>query len=65
MVCNALQAKPTAGEEEVRYCVCNRVDDGSLQFVQCDDCEEWFHPECVGTTFQVRLHRRSCALHLQ
>ncbi|KAL5019018.1 hypothetical protein ScPMuIL_004740 [Solemya velum] len=29
------------------YCVCNQPDDGSL-YIQCEICEKWFHPSCVG-----------------
>ncbi len=33
-------------EEEV-VCVCNGKDDGR-ELVQCDQCETWFHLQCIG-----------------
>lgn len=38
---------------EVVYCVCRQADDPNRAFIECEDCQEWFHPECVGTTLQV------------
>ena len=35
------------------YCVCRQPDDYTRSFVECEFCEEWFHPECVGTTVEV------------
>ena len=37
------------------YCLCQQADDPGAprDWVQCDKCEQWFHPECVGTTAQV------------
>jgi len=29
------------------FCICERLYDGKLMF-QCDYCENWFHPECLG-----------------
>ncbi|KAK9815815.1 hypothetical protein WJX72_010117 [[Myrmecia] bisecta] len=35
------------------YCICQRPDDGTASgFVQCEECEEWYHPECVGVTLE-------------
>jgi hypothetical protein len=31
------------------YCVCKMPWDGRFM-VECDRCENWFHPQCVGTT---------------
>ena len=33
------------------YCFCRRPDD-SRRMVQCDQCDGWFHGECVGVTTQ-------------
>ena len=33
------------------YCFCRRLDDGRLM-VQCNQCDGWFHGECVGVTTQ-------------
>ena len=37
------------------YCLCQQADDPDAprDWVQCDKCAQWFHPECVGTTAQV------------
>ena len=37
------------------YCLCQQADDPGAprDWVQCDKCAQWFHPECVGTTAQV------------
>ena len=37
------------------YCVCRQPDDPNRSFVECEYCQEWFHPECVGTTVEVRV----------
>ena len=34
-------------EQEEIVCVCRGKDDGR-ELVQCDDCKEWFHLECIG-----------------
>ncbi len=38
------------------YCVCQVADEPGAprDYVQCDKCEQWLHPECVDTTLQVR-----------
>ena len=33
------------------YCFCRRPDRGRLM-VQCDQCDGWFHGECMGVTTQ-------------
>ena len=30
-----------------RYCFCGGPSDGSFM-LGCDDCDRWFHGECVG-----------------
>ncbi len=47
------------GDEEAQaaelYCLCRQPDDPAAprDFVACDKCEQWFHPECVDTTMEV------------
>jgi nucleosome-remodeling factor subunit BPTF len=36
--------------EDELFCVCKRPYNSRLFYVGCDGCENWFHPECVGTT---------------
>ena len=32
------------------YCVCRQPWDGNSLMVQCDQCQDWFHPKCVGVS---------------
>ena len=32
------------------YCVCRQSWDGNSLMVQCDQCQDWFHPKCVGVS---------------
>lgn len=47
------------GDDEAQaaelYCLCRQPDDPAAprDFVACDKCEQWFHPECVDTTMEV------------
>ena len=51
---------PGEGDEDAQaaelYCLCRQPDDPAAprDFVACDKCEQWFHPECVDTTMEVR-----------
>jgi hypothetical protein len=40
-------------EEEEVYCVCQGAKDPTRDFIGCDSCNGWFHPECVGTTMDA------------
>ncbi|KAK9868990.1 hypothetical protein WJX84_004562 [Apatococcus fuscideae] len=44
------KGKENEGEGPKLYCTCQQPDDHSRPFIQCDGCEEWYHPECVGAT---------------
>ncbi|KAK4538780.1 hypothetical protein CDCA_CDCA20G4805 [Cyanidium caldarium] len=37
-----------AGASDTEYCVCRRRHVEGEFMVQCDLCEDWFHPRCVG-----------------
>eukprot|EP01102_Stenamoeba_stenopodia_P003757 TRINITY_DN1390_c0_g13_i3.p2 TRINITY_DN1390_c0_g13~~TRINITY_DN1390_c0_g13_i3.p2 ORF type:complete len:539 (-),score=232.86 TRINITY_DN1390_c0_g13_i3:2506-4122(-) len=42
--------KPTTeGDENKLYCLCNKPFAGETM-IECDQCTNWFHPECVGLT---------------
>jgi hypothetical protein len=28
------------------YCICKKPDEG--EYIQCEYCEEWYHPECIN-----------------
>lgn len=43
-------------EVEEVVCVCRGKDDGR-ELVQCDDCKDWFHLECIGITDIAELGR--------
>lgn len=45
---HARHASPNDSTFMRPVCICKRVDDGSREIVQCDDCREWYHPECIG-----------------
>ena len=32
------------------YCACEMPYNPDLFMVECESCEEWYHPQCVGTT---------------
>ncbi|XP_053382090.1 uncharacterized protein LOC128549471 isoform X2 [Mercenaria mercenaria] len=38
---------PPVTKKSRTYCVCNTVDDGRLYW-NCDLCEKWYHPSCLG-----------------
>jgi hypothetical protein len=38
--------------QEVLYCSCQAPDDGR-DMVQCDGCNEWYHPECLHETYDA------------
>jgi hypothetical protein len=35
------------------YCICNSVYDKKRFYIQCDQCSNWYHGECVNITPQV------------
>ncbi len=39
------------GESEL-HCVCRQPDDGR-PMIECENCNKWFHSDCVGTTPEV------------
>ena len=30
------------------FCVCRQPENADELYIQCDGCEQWFHPRCVG-----------------
>lgn len=52
-------------EEEAQvFCVCRRRHRAGMEYIQCDVCDDWFHPECVGTTVEVRGVHAWCCITL-
>ena len=45
----ALKESKDQETEDLVYCVCRKPDNHTLM-IQCDECLEWFHVECVGMT---------------
>ncbi len=33
-----------------RMCKCNMPTNPNAMYVNCDKCQKWFHPQCVGLT---------------
>ena len=50
------------GESDL-VCICREVDDGTKPLVACDDCNEWFHPACLGINPEVPV-LYCCVYHL-
>ena len=44
---HALVEEEDLDQDEELYCVCQQPDDGRL-LVCCDNCQGWYHPECMG-----------------
>ena len=42
---------PANPEEEKTECICGK-NDGNKLWACCDNCQGWFHPECLGATKQ-------------
>lgn len=41
-------AEPAKAQQEELFCLCQKpYQDGTLM-IGCDDCNGWFHPECIG-----------------
>ena len=43
----AEQRQEQEQEEEEVYCLCRKPWNGELM-VECESCEKWYHPQCVG-----------------
>lgn len=39
-------------KENTPYCICRQPDDGLLM-IQCDNCRDWMHGQCVNITSQL------------
>ena len=35
-------------EEKIEYCVCRQGNDCDQNMIACDECNEWFHLECIN-----------------
>ena len=31
-----------------KWCICRRGDDGVQVMIECSECKEWFHHECMS-----------------
>jgi hypothetical protein len=45
-----MAASNTNSKRSDLFCICRKPYDKDILMVQCDECEEWFHPHCVGRT---------------
>ncbi|KAJ3042941.1 hypothetical protein HDV00_006248 [Rhizophlyctis rosea] len=44
-------SSPPEGAKEV-FCICRKGDSIGRPMICCDDCDEWFHFDCVGITVE-------------
>lgn len=42
-----------AAEPQELYCLCRQPDDPTRDYIECTDCAQWYHPECVGASIEV------------
>lgn len=47
--CREAYARQVHAMQEL-FCICKQPYDQKKFYVGCDECQDWFHPECVGTT---------------
>lgn len=40
-------------DDDQVYCVCRRRHREGMEYIACDSCSEWFHPQCMNTTLEV------------
>jgi hypothetical protein len=38
-------------QEKGLYCVCEALEDNNAIWIECKDCGNWYHPECVDVTY--------------
>eukprot|EP01104_Vermistella_antarctica_P001191 TRINITY_DN1124_c0_g1_i1.p1 TRINITY_DN1124_c0_g1~~TRINITY_DN1124_c0_g1_i1.p1 ORF type:complete len:1032 (-),score=211.01 TRINITY_DN1124_c0_g1_i1:20-3115(-) len=43
-----VEAEVEGGADGGQYCVCQSPYDARLFYVQCNDCDQWYHGQCVG-----------------
>ena len=48
------EAEEEGNQAAELYCVCRQPDDSDREFIECDSCSQWYHPDCVGISLQVR-----------
>ena len=51
---------PTRKPDPGVYCICRGEDDGIRPMLQCDDCGDWFHFDCIGITEETVPEKYSC-----
>ena len=44
------KSSKSSNKDSELYCVCRQSWDGNSLMVQCDQCQDWFHPKCVGVS---------------
>jgi hypothetical protein len=50
---------PAMQDASNRHCVCGGAADARRDWLGCDCCQQWYHPECVGLTPAVRPRLRA------
>ncbi|XP_067683039.1 CXXC-type zinc finger protein 1-like [Haliotis asinina] len=49
LLIKAMEQVAGDGEGEPVYCIC-RTSDSTRFMIACDNCEEWYHGDCIGIT---------------
>ena len=48
-----------ASDPNKLWCLCRRPDDGKFM-IECDECGEWLHNDCVGLSSSQGLRMEEC-----
>jgi hypothetical protein len=54
--------KTNRGDSSSKYCLCDRGDDGSFM-ICCDDCEKWYHGDCIKLPFSKGIETKYFKCH--
>lgn len=41
-------------EDRECYCICRSTENAGKFMIACDNCEDWFHGDCVQVTYQTQ-----------
>ncbi|CEP17171.1 hypothetical protein [Parasitella parasitica] len=52
--------KKTVKKDFHKYCICRKGYDGKEFMIECEDCKEWFHGDCVGLKPNSASYHYAC-----